>query len=201
MAVGLSPISEQFRYIFRSWRRLLSNSGVGSYWLRCFHLVHDPVASRTLKPRTTGSSLKMNQQKTWLLVTLFASVAVTFFLVSGQQSSAADIPDTAEAREVMAAMTRAYQLLDAPADTLDINQLSEVFIDHPDYLRELDSETQTKLQTQISEILSPAAAQNFGYLTAIKSKKVHRQNGIQLLKSAPLMRFCLHRRIRGCALL
>lgn len=100
------------------------------------------------------------------------------------RSSAADAPDPTQVEEIQHVMTRAYQLLDTPFDRLNLDQLSEVFIDHPDYVNELDTATQAKLQSQITEVLERDASHQWGYLTAITSQITYRQRGINLLRSA-----------------
>ena len=123
------------------------------------------------------------RSKVWILASIIC-VAVMFFLISSQRSRAVGIPDTLEASEIMAAMARAYEVLETPVDTLDFNKLSEVLIDHSDYQRELDSATQVKLRTQIGETLGQTAVENFGYLTAMRAKRTYQLKGVQLLKAA-----------------
>lgn len=93
-------------------------------------------------------------------------------------SNAADIPDTPEAHGIMATIEHAYKLLDAPVELLNFDEFDRVFIDHPDYLKEISAERRIALQEQITEQLGAAAAQNFGYRTSMKSKRVADKNRI-----------------------
>ncbi len=119
-----------------------------------------------------------------LLLVGIVCMGIIVFLVFGQRSKATNIPDTPETREIMATMQRAYEVLTIAHDTEDVNKLSEVFIDDPDFLRAIGPERQTQLQTYIREILGSTASENFGYLTAMKNKITHRLQGEKLLKAA-----------------
>jgi hypothetical protein len=113
-----------------------------------------------------------------------AFVVLAFFLNLSQRSEAYNIPDTPETREIMATIERAYDVLAIPFDTLDVNKLSEVFIDDPVFRNKLTLDQRGEAQTRVNKILGPGAAENFGYLTAMKAKRLQQQHGAKLLKAA-----------------
>ncbi|MFN8490139.1 MAG: hypothetical protein U0350_21305 [Caldilineaceae bacterium] len=126
-------------------------------------------------------------QQIWRLVLVFMLVicaGITLYHVLCRQATAASMFDSMDAHEITATLTRAYELLDTPADMLDVAQLSEVFIDHSDYANELKTDKLTKLKIQIGNVLGLTSVQSFGYLTAMKSKRIHQQQEIKLLKTA-----------------
>lgn len=125
-------------------------------------------------------------KKHWLQIILvggFLCLSLMLFF-SNQRSKANTIPDTPETKAVMEAMTRAYELLDTPIASLDIEQLSEIFVDHPDYLKEINEDTQIELQAQIQEFLGPESAKSVGYLTSLKAKRVFQKQGEEMLRKA-----------------
>lgn len=108
-----------------------------------------------------------------------------FIIFIGSQCSAAySIPDTPETREIIAALEHAYDVLAVPFDTLDVNKLAEVFIDDPIFLERLTQEQRSDAQNRVRIILGADVAKDFGYLTAMKAKRIHQQHGAQLLKAA-----------------
>lgn len=119
-----------------------------------------------------------------LLLVSIVFVSLALLLNLNQRSEAYTIPDTPEAREIMATMERAYDILAVPFDTLEVSKLSEVFIDDPIFLESLTSEQRKEAQARISTILGAKTAENFGYLTAMKAKRLHQQHGATLLKAA-----------------
>lgn len=106
------------------------------------------------------------------------------FLFPNQPSQAAGLPDTAQAREVMATMERAYDVLAIPFDTVDLQKLSEVFIDDPVFLDRLTPDQREQAQVRVRKILGIQAVDSFGYLTAMKAKRLQQQHGAKLLKVA-----------------
>lgn len=105
-------------------------------------------------------------------------VGAMLILIVNKQSTAADIPDTSEAHEIIATIERAYALLDTPVELLNFDEFDAVFIDHPDYLKEISEDRRTALQEQITEQLGAEAAQTFGYRTSMKSKRIADRNRI-----------------------
>ena len=99
-------------------------------------------------------------------------------------SSPLSMADTPKTREIMATLERAYELLDTPADVLDVDELDEVFIDHPDYLNQISVEEQAQLKSQISEFMKGKSAASVGYLTSMKSKRIFQKQGIEQLRVA-----------------
>ncbi len=113
-----------------------------------------------------------------------AFVGLALFLNLSQRSEAYNIPDTPEAREVMATMERAYDILAIPFDSLDVNKLAEVFIDDPVFLDRLTPEQREQAQARSRTILGTKEGESFGYLTAMKAKRLQQQQGATLLKAA-----------------
>lgn len=115
----------------------------------------------------------------------FIAVISLLLLISHRPSHADSIVlDTPASHEVMAAIQRAYDALSAAYKTGNLNVLSDAFVDHPDFRREIGWAREAELRSYISKITGPKAAQDFGYLTAIKNKLTHRLEGEKLLRSA-----------------
>lgn len=110
----------------------------------------------------------------------FVILAVLQFLY--QRSNASTIPDTPAAREIMATIERAYDILAIPFDTLELQRLDEVFIDDPIFRAKMTEEQIAETQNSITNMMGADANKNFGYLTAIKAKRLHQQHGAKLLK-------------------
>jgi hypothetical protein len=115
-------------------------------------------------------------------VTLFG--VVIFLLTYRQQSHAANIPDTPESREVITALESAIRVLDIPAEQLDFNELSTVLINHPLYQTELPPDELSALLEYTSKIQGAAALEDFGFLTAMRTKRLNQQHGAELLRAA-----------------
>ena len=92
----------------------------------------------------------------------------------------AEIPDTPDAKQIMAVMNKAYQVLGRASQASDISELPDVFIDTEDY----------KLTDQQQEIVAAslglgiAEVENAGYLTAMQAKYISRAQGAKLLQAA-----------------
>ncbi|RIK43396.1 MAG: hypothetical protein DCC55_05930 [Chloroflexi bacterium] len=82
------------------------------------------------------------------------------------------------------ALENAISVLDIPAEQLDFNQLSEVLINHLTYQAELPSDELMALLQYTSEIQGEAATNNFGFLTAMRTKRMNQQHGARLLRAA-----------------
>jgi len=108
-------------------------------------------------------------------------VIAAYSFVQNRESRTADIP---EAHEIIATIERAYALLDTPVELLDFDEFDAVFIDHPDYLKEISAQRRTALHEQITEQLGAEAAQTFGYRTSMKSKRIADKNRIIQVRSA-----------------
>lgn len=106
-------------------------------------------------------------------------IGLGFALLTGQYSNTVDIPDR---QAIVVTLDHAYDILAIPFDTLDLNQLAEVFVDHPIFLEQLTDAQRTDAQTRIHQLLGQSAAEDFGYLTAMKAKRIHQQHGARLLK-------------------
>lgn len=92
-------------------------------------------------------------------------------------SLASRLPDTADKREIMAVLERAYTLLRTPVERLDVNQFAEVFMNSADY-----KPSQEK-KAYISKILGANATKDMGYLTFLQARYTHLQQGAQLLRA------------------
>ena len=128
--------------------------------------------------------IKLSILRYWLMLIVVLFLGITLSLFYQQRSQAFNIPDTPEAREIMATVERAYDILAVPFDALEVSKLSEVFIDDPIFLESLTSEQRKEAQARISTILGAKTAENFGYLTAMKARRLHQQHGATLLKAA-----------------
>jgi hypothetical protein len=113
---------------------------------------------------------------------LLAGVALLVF--GSQQSRASGVPDTPEAKEIMATIQSAHDALALAYETGQLDVLDEVLIDHPIFLEELGPERKEELRQYIERVSGKEAAQNFGYLTAMKNKITHRRHGAELLAAA-----------------
>jgi len=90
--------------------------------------------------------------------------------------AAVPVPDTPQNREIMEVMERAYELINSASQSFDTSLFSSVFIDTPDY--KLTDEQ----RDAISSVLGEEAAQNGGYLTAMKAQYIARKKEAGLLK-------------------
>jgi hypothetical protein len=93
-------------------------------------------------------------------------------------------PGVSEAQEVIVALENAISVLDIPAEQLEFNQLSAVLINHPIYQAELPSDELRVLLQYTSEIQGEAATSDFGFLTAMRTKRMNQQHGAKLLRAA-----------------
>ena len=112
------------------------------------------------------------------LIAVVISSIILFSLVSALRSKALGIPDTPDAREIMAVMERAHILFRKPVETVDVNELAEVIVNTDDY-----RPSQENLEF-ISTILGSKAAQNAGFLAFLQAKHVQLQQGAKLLRAA-----------------
>lgn len=85
-------------------------------------------------------SMFKNRLPTVLSIALIIFLGGAFFLILNQRTHAGVIPDTQEARDVIAALERAYEVLDTPFEQLELNQLSEVFRNDPSYMSQLSAD-------------------------------------------------------------
>ncbi|MCB0145088.1 MAG: hypothetical protein KDE50_34725 [Caldilineaceae bacterium] len=92
--------------------------------------------------------------------------------------------DSPEAREIMDAIQRGYDALTIAYQTGNLNILSEIFVDHPDYLKEIGPANELELRTYIAKISGPDALKSMGYLTSIKNKIRDRLQGTGLIEAA-----------------
>lgn len=122
----------------------------------------------------------------WHRLTISAIALSVVFLgvVYRQPASAIAIPDSAEAREVMAAVQSAYDAIALAHTTENPDKLATAIIDHPDYWNNLDTERQNSVRQYTAEILGAAIPGQGGYLTAMKAKIMHKLAGEKLLKAA-----------------
>jgi len=114
--------------------------------------------------------------KKLLLVVFAVSSIVLFSLISVSQSKALGVPDTPDAREILAVMDRAYILLRSPVELIDASSYAEVMVNTSDY-----RPSQENLEF-ISTILG--VTQEAGYLSFIQAKHTHLQQGARLLRNA-----------------
>jgi len=125
--------------------------------------------------RTIGGSL---------FVVILLVLLVTYFFIQNRESQAFDIPDTPEAREVLAALEQAYAVLGIPFEDLELDQLSEVFKNDPSYTSQLSADELAYLKEYTRKVQGEAALNDFGYLTTMRTKRMNQQNGARLLRAA-----------------
>lgn len=128
------------------------------------------------------------------LVTLLATIILSNFYVKSSKAFI-NLPANAEEQAVTDALEKAYEVLDIPFDQLNLSQLSEVFIDHPYYLEQLSAEEIASLQLYTIKIQGKDALDNFGYLTSMRTKRMHQQRGAELLKTAEARAFKENREV------
>ncbi len=117
-----------------------------------------------------------------VLVSLSVYTGLTFFGTG--TIGAVDSLDRAEAEQVKAAIQRGKAALALAYHTGDVQRLEDAFVDHPDYLRELQPEKVAELGAFIARVLGPEASQNFGYLTAMQNKITFRLQGEAFVQAA-----------------
>ena len=116
----------------------------------------------------------------WLLAVV---LLIGFGIVSSQTYHAkanAGIPDTPDAKQIMAVMDRAYQLIGHASQTFDASEFPSVFIDTEDY------KFTDKQKELLSEVLGASIAEvkSTGYLTAMQAQYISRGQGADLLRAA-----------------
>ncbi len=113
----------------------------------------------------------------WLIVVSVVVLAMGLFVFrSTQVRSDAGVPDSAEAKEIMVTMDRAYQVIASASQTFDVSELSSVFVNTPDY--KLTAQQMEK----VGEILGQEDASNAGYLTVMQAQYVSWGQGARLLQ-------------------
>jgi len=90
------------------------------------------------------------------------------------------IPNTSDAKQIMAVINRAYQVLGTTSQSFDVSEFSDVFVDTEDY--ELTDEQRKMVAEALG--LSAAEVKNAGYLTAMEAKYISRGRGAKLLQEA-----------------
>jgi hypothetical protein len=90
------------------------------------------------------------------------------------------IPNTPEAKQIMATMNRAYQVLGTTSQSFDVSEFPNVFVDTEDY--QLTDEQQKTVAEALS--LSVTEVQKAGYLSAMQAKYISRGRGAKLLQAA-----------------
>jgi hypothetical protein len=88
------------------------------------------------------------------------------------------VSDSLDAKQIIATMNRAYQVLGRVAQTFDVSEFPDVFLDTEDYT--LTDEQQKTVAEALG--LSAAEVKNAGYLTAIQAKYISRGRGAKLLQ-------------------
>src|SRR5689334_22675494 len=124
----------------------------------------------------------MSKRTIVLLSAVIATVVIlgaTFSALQSTQAKAAPgVPNTPEARQIMAVMERAYQIIGIASQTFDVSEFSSVSIDTPDY----------KLTAQQAEavagVLGKTVEKNSGYLMAMQAHYISLGQGASLLKAA-----------------
>ena len=102
------------------------------------------------------------------------STDITHFMTADK------IPNTSDAKQIMAVINRAYQVLGTTSQSFDVSEFPDVFVDTEDY--ELTDEQRKMVAEALG--LSVAEVKNAGYLTAIQAKYVSRGQGAKLLQGA-----------------
>ena len=122
----------------------------------------------------------MSRKSNILIIILFA---VGLGILAAQIHPAkanAGIPNTSDAKQIMAVMNRAYQVLGTTSQSFDVSEFPNVFVDTEDY--ELTDEQQKTVAEALG--LNAAEVKNAGYLTAMQAKYVSRGRGAKLLQEA-----------------
>lgn len=119
-----------------------------------------------------------------LVITMTLLFVVTSILTYRQLSFASDIPDTPENQSVIDALEEAITVLDLPFEELDLTKLSKVLINDPNYAQIVSPDELTELMNYTRKVQGEAALDNFGYLTAMQTKRMNQQNGARLLRAA-----------------
>jgi hypothetical protein len=119
----------------------------------------------------------------WLLGIALLSIVI-WGVIFRQPSRATNIPDTPESRAVTAALENAFRVLDIPAEQLDLAELATVLVNDPRYQAELHADELRSLLAYTGEIQGDAATKEFGFLTAMRTKRINQQHGAKLLRAA-----------------
>jgi hypothetical protein len=117
----------------------------------------------------------------WLsvgLITVVILVAVLIVLQSARAKAAPGVPNSPEAKEIMAVMERAYRIIGVASQTFDLAEFSSVFVDSPDY------KLNGKQKEAVAGVLGNATAESAGYLTAMQAQYISLGQGAQLLQAA-----------------
>jgi len=92
----------------------------------------------------------------------------------------AGIPNTSDAKQIVAVMNRAYQVLGTTSQSFDVSEFPNVFVDTEDY--QLTDEQRKMVAEALG--LSAGEVKNAGYLTAMEAKYISRGRGAKLLQEA-----------------
>lgn len=108
---------------------------------------------------------------------------VVMFSLSAQSPQARaypGVPDTPDAKQIMAVMDRAYQLIGHASQSFDVSEFPAVFVDTADY--QITDEQREAIAATLGVPASDVG--NVGYLTAMQLKYESMGKGANLLREA-----------------
>jgi hypothetical protein len=117
----------------------------------------------------------MSRKKTLLLAMLALGGLVALFVtlgpLGGTSIAGPGVPDTPDARQIRATMSRAYELMGVAARTFDVSEFPTVFVDTPNYeLSDRQREAINQiLGSQTADQVKSKTVETAGYLTAMQA--------------------------------
>lgn len=133
-----------------------------------------------LKDLTSNKEKKMNKWRTFFPVFIILGLTA-FGLVYFQRTNAhANTlqPDSPENQEIISTLENGYAAIAYAAETNDVTQLPNFFIDNPAY------QPAENVKKNIEQVFGPDIARKAGYLTAIQAKYIARGNAEKKMAEA-----------------
>lgn len=90
--------------------------------------------------------------------------------------------DTPQAQEIEETLRHAHIVLGSITDEASLDLFDAILVNHPLFAQALSVQERTRLRTNITRFLGPDA--EFGYLNAMKTKRMLQFNGVKLLEEA-----------------
>ncbi len=119
----------------------------------------------------------------WMKASVAAIVLVLIVAAAGgiygatADSGAGKIPDTTDAKAIMATIEQAHYFKAVAARNFDISRFPEVFIDTPDF------EPDERQKAMIQEMLGSEAIEKAGYLSYMRAYYLAWKDGARLMES------------------
>jgi hypothetical protein len=113
------------------------------------------------------------------VITVIAILGTMLLILRSHEAQAAPgVPNTPDAKQIMALMDKAYQILGHASQAFDVSEFPAVFIDTEDY------KLTDQQREAVANVLGETVADNAGYLTAMQAQYISRGQGAKSLQAA-----------------